>query len=155
MSLTDYDSATCSIAKTAQILGDRWSVLVVRNLFNGVRRFDALQQHLGIARDVLTKRLALLVDEGIVERRAYQPEGARTRHEYALTQAGRELRTVMVALMDWGDAHRAGADGPPMSLRHRDCGAEIHAHLTCAAGHEIETSTRAELVPLAGAKLAG
>ena len=77
MPLTDYDSATCSIAKTAQILGDRWSVLVVRNLFNGVRRFDALQQHLGIARDVLTKRLALLVDEGIVERRAYQPEGER------------------------------------------------------------------------------
>lgn len=155
MPMTDYDSATCSIAKTAQILGDRWTVLVVRNLFNGVRRFDSLQQHLGIARDVLSKRLALLVDEGIVERRAYQPEGARTRHEYALTPAGRELRTVMVALMDWGDAHRSGADGPPMSLRHRDCGAEIHAHLTCAAGHEIETSTRAELVPLAGAKLAG
>ena len=154
MPMTDYDSATCSIAKTAQILGDRWSVLVVRNLFNGVRRFDALQQHLGIARDVLTKRLALLVDEGIVERRAYQPEGARTRHEYALTPAGRDLRTVMVALMDWGDAHRPGEDGPPMSLRHRDCGGEIHAHLTCAAGHEIEPSTRAELVPLAGAKLA-
>ncbi|WP_332663599.1 winged helix-turn-helix transcriptional regulator [Aeromicrobium sp.] len=155
MPMTDYDSATCSIAKTAQILGDRWSVLVVRNLFNGVRRFDALQQHLGVARDVLSKRLALLVDEGIVERRAYQSEGARTRHEYALTPAGRDLRTVMVALMDWGDAHRSGEDGPPMSLRHRDCGAEIHAHLTCAAGHEIETSTRAELVPLAGAKLAG
>jgi DNA-binding HxlR family transcriptional regulator len=154
MPLTDYDSSTCSIAKTAQILGDRWSVLVVRNLFNGVRRFDALQQHLGIARDVLTKRLALLVDEGIVERRAYQPEGERARHEYVLTPAGRGLRTVMVALMDWGDAHRPGADGPPMSLRHRDCGAEIHAHLTCAAGHEIETPTRAELVPLAGAKLA-
>lgn len=153
MPMSDYDSATCSIAKTAQILGDRWSVLVVRNLFNGVRRFDALQQHLGIARDVLTKRLALLVDEGIVERRAYQQEGARTRFEYALTPAGRDLRTVMVALMDWGDTHRAGQDGPPMSLRHRDCGAEIHAHLTCAAGHEIETTTRAELVPLAGAKL--
>ncbi len=154
MPLTDYDSATCSIARTAQILGDRWSVLVVRNLFNGVRRFDALQQHLGIARDVLTKRLALLVDEGIVERRPYRPEGERLRHEYVLTPAGRDLRTVMVALMDWGDAHRPGQDGPPMSLRHRDCGAEIHAHLTCADGHEIETSTRAELVPLAGAKLA-
>ena len=154
MTMTDYDSASCSIAKTAQILGDRWSVLVVRNLFNGVRRFDALQQHLGIARDVLTKRLALLVDEGIVERRAYQPEGARTRDEYALTPAGRDRRTVMVALMDWGDAHRAGQDGPPMSLRHRDCGAEIHAHLTCAAGHDIETTTRAVLVPLPGAKLA-
>jgi DNA-binding HxlR family transcriptional regulator len=154
MTMTDYDSATCSIAKTAQILGDRWTVLVVRNLFNGVRRFDALQQHLGIARDVLTKRLTLLVDEGIIERRVYQPEGERARHEYVLTAAGRDLRIVMIALMDWGDAHRPGQGGPPMSLRHRDCGAAIHAHLTCAVGHEIETSTRAELVPLAGAKLA-
>jgi DNA-binding HxlR family transcriptional regulator len=154
MKFIEYDSSTCSIARTAQILGDRWTVLVVRDLFNGVRRFDVLQQHLGIARDVLTKRLSLLVDEGIVERRAYRPEGERTRHEYVLTPAGRELRTALVALMDWGDRHRAGEGGPPVSLRHRDCGGEIHAQLTCAAGHEIETSTRAELVPLAGAQLA-
>jgi DNA-binding HxlR family transcriptional regulator len=153
MDFVDYDSSTCSIARTAQILGDRWTTLVVRDLFNGVRRFDFLQQHLGIARDVLTKRLALLVEEGIVERRAYRPEGERTRHEYVLTPAGRELRTALVALMDWGDRHRAGASGPPVSLRHRDCGAEIHAHLACADGHDIETSTRAELVPLAGAQL--
>ena len=153
MAYSDYDSSTCSIARTAQILGDRWTVLVVRDLFNGVRRFDVLQDHLGVARDVLTKRLALLVDEGLVERRAYRPEGQRTRQEYVLTPAGRELRTALVALMDWGDRHRAGADGPPVSLRHRDCGAEIHAHLTCGAGHEIETSTRADLVPLSGMKL--
>ncbi len=154
MPLTDYDSATCSIAKTAQILGDRWSVLVVRNLFNGVRRFDALQQHLGIARDVLTKRLALLVDEGIVERRAYQPEGER-RQARVRPHAGRARPAHRHGRAD-GLGRRAppGRDGPPMSLRHRDCGAEIHAHLTCAAGHEIETTTRAELVPLAGAKLA-
>jgi DNA-binding HxlR family transcriptional regulator len=155
MSWSDYDSSTCSIARTTQILGDRWTVLVVRDLFNGVRRFDVLQQHLGIARDVLAKRLALLVDEGLVDRRAYRPEGERARHEYVLTPAGRELRTVLVALMDWGDRHRAGAGGPPVSLRHRDCGAEIHAQLTCAVGHEIETSARAELVPLAGARLTG
>ena len=93
--MADYDSGTCSIARTAQILGDRWSVLVVRDLFNGVRRFDALQQHLGVARDVLTKRLALLVDEGLVAKRPYRPEGERARHEYVLTPAGRDLRTVM------------------------------------------------------------
>lgn len=153
MAWTAYDSGTCSIARTAQILGDRWTVLVVRDLFNGVRRFEALQQHLGIARDILTKRLALLLDEGLVEKRPYRPEGERARHEYVLTPAGRDLRTVMVALMDWGDEHRPGAGGPPMSLRHRDCGAEIHAHLACDAGHEIDAATRAELVPLAGAKL--
>lgn len=153
MAWTDYDSATCSIARTAQVLGDRWTVLVVRDLFNGVRRFDALQSHLGIARDVLTKRLRLLIDEGLVERRTYQPEGERARQEYVLTDAGRDLRAVLVALMDFGDKHRPGVDGPPVALHHRDCGSAIHAHLTCDAGHEIDATTRAELVPLAGAKL--
>lgn len=124
----------------------------MRDLFNGVRRFDDLQQHLGIARDILTKRLALLVDEGLVERRPYRADGARTRHEYVLTPAGRELRTALVALMDWGDRHRAGESGPPVSLRHRDCGAEIHAHLTCDAGHEIDVAERADLIALPGAK---
>lgn len=153
MPWSDYDSSTCSIARTAQILGDRWTVLVVRDLFNGVRRFDELQAHLGIARDILTKRLALLVDEDLVERRAYQVEGARARYEYVLTQAGRELRTVLVALMDWGDHHRAGPAGPPVSLRHKDCGAEVHAALRCDSGHDIDPVTRAELIPLAGAQL--
>lgn len=154
MAWTDYDSGTCSIARTAQILGDRWTVLIVRDLFNGVRRFDALQQHLGIARDILTKRLQLLTEEGLVDKRPIKVEGERARHEYVLTSAGRDLRTVLVAILDWGDRHRAGENGPPVSLRHRDCGAEIHAQLTCNDGHEIETSTRAELVALPGARLA-
>ena len=153
MAWSDYDSSSCSIARTAQVLGDRWTVLVVRDLFNGVRRFDALQSHLGIARDVLTKRLRLLVDEGLVERRSYQAEGERARHEYVLTDAGRDLRTVLVALMDFGDKHRAGAAGPPVSLQHRDCGEPIHARLTCDAGHAISPTERAELVPLPGARL--
>jgi len=153
MTWSDYDSATCSIARTAGILGDRWTVLVVRDLFNGVRRFDAIQQHLGVARDVLTKRLALLVDEGLVEKRPVKLEGERARHEYVLTPAGRDLRVVMVALMDWGDAHRAGPEGPPMSVRHDGCGGEVHAHLACDAGHEVDRSARTELVPLAGARL--
>ncbi len=155
MALSDYDSSTCSIARTAQVLGDRWTVLVVRDLFNGIRRFDALQAHLGIARDVLTKRLRLLLDEGLIERRAYQAEGERARQEYVLTGAGRDLRTVLVALMDFGDKHRAGVDGPPMELRHRDCGEPIHARLTCAAGHDIDADARVVPVPLQGSRLIG
>lgn len=150
---SDYDSASCSIARTAQILGDRWAVLVVRDLFNGVRRFDDLQAHLGIARDVLAKRLALLVDEGLVAKRPVAVEGQRARHEYVLTEAGRELRTLLVAIMDWGDRHRCEADGPPVALRHRDCGAPVHARLACEAGHEILPETRTELVVLPGARL--
>lgn len=152
MPWSDYESTTCSIARTAQVLGDRWIVLVVRDLFNGVRRFDALQDHLGVARDVLTRRLALLVEEGLVEKRPVTVPGERGRHEYLLTPAGRDLRVVMVALMDWGDRHRAGGDGPPMRLEHRDCGAPVHAHLACDAGHEVDAPTRTALVPLAGAE---
>ncbi|AWB93864.1 winged helix-turn-helix transcriptional regulator [Aeromicrobium chenweiae] len=153
MTWTNYDSATCSIARTAQVLGDRWTVLVVRDLFNGVRRFDALQDHLGISRDVLTKRLQLLVDEGLAEKRPVRADGERTRHEYVLTEAGRELRTILVAIMDWGDRHRAGAAGPPVQVRHAGCGEAVHAQLVCDAGHEIGARTRTELVPLDGARL--
>lgn len=154
MTWSDYDSATCSIARTAQILGDRWTPLVVRDLFNGVRRFDAIQHHLGVARDVLAKRLALLVDEGLVEKRPVKIAGERTRHEYVLTAAGRDLRVVMIALMDWGDRHRSGPQGPPMSVRHDECGAPVHAQLTCDAGHEIDRSARTGLEALPGARRA-
>jgi len=88
-----------------------------------------------------------------VEKRPVKLEGERARHEYVLTPAGRDLRVVMVALMDWGDAHRAGPEGPPMSVRHDGCGGEVHAHLVCDAGHEVDRSARTELVPLAGARL--
>lgn len=148
----DLDSGTCSIARTAHILGDRWTVLVIRDLFNGVRRFDALRDHLGVARDVLTKRLALLIDEGIIDKRPIKVIGERARHEYVLTAAGRNLRTVLVAIMDWGDAHRAGADGPPVALRHDACGQQVHAGLVCDAGHDIATTTRTRLEPLPAAR---
>lgn len=153
MTWSDYESASCSIARTAQILGDRWTVLIVRDLFNGVRRFDELQSHLGIARGVLTQRLTLLLDAGVIDKRPVAIEGERARHEYVLTEAGRELRTILVAIMDWGDRHRSEAGGPPVSLRHRDCGTSVHAHLTCEAGHEITPQTRTELVVLPGARL--
>ena len=153
MSFDAYESSSCSIWRTAEVLGDRWTVLVLRDVFNGVRRFEALQDHLGIARDVLTKRLASLVDDGVLERRPYRTAGERTRHEYVLTAAGWDLRPVLVALMDWGDAHRAGAAGPPMSLVHDGCGAAVHARLTCEDGHDVGPGTRARPTPLAGSAL--
>lgn len=153
MSFAEYESSHCSIWRTSQVLGDRWTMLILRDVFNGVRRFDALQDHLGIARDVLSKRLASLVDDGVLERRAYQSGGARVRHEYVLTAAGWDLRPVLVALMDWGDAHRSGEAGPPVALLHEDCGAAVHAHLRCEEGHLIEAGTRARTAPLAGSVL--
>ena len=107
MEWKDLDSRRCSVARTAEVVGDGWTVLVLRDLFNGVRRFDDLAAHLGIARNMLTRRLAALVEEGIVERVPYREPGARERHEYRLTAAGRDLRPVLLAMLAWGDAHRA------------------------------------------------
>jgi DNA-binding HxlR family transcriptional regulator len=144
----DLDSSRCSVARTAEVVGDGWTVLVLRDLFNGVRRFDDLATHLGIARNVLTRRLAALVDEGIVERVPYREQGARERHEYRLTPAGRDLRPVRLAMLAWGDTHRAGPDGPPVRVEHTECGAPVHVELRCSAGHVVDPHAPLRSVPL-------
>jgi DNA-binding HxlR family transcriptional regulator len=153
MRWADYDSRVCSIARTVEVLGDRWTLLVLRDIFNGIRRFADIGQHLGVARDVLTKRLAALVDEGLIHRVPYQEPGARTRYEYRLTDAGRDLRPVLLALLEWGDRHRANADGPPAHLFHAECGAPVHVDVRCAEGHEIGPRTRLAAQPGPGSRL--
>ena len=138
----ELDSGTCSIARTLALVGQPWTLLVLRDLFNGARRFDELADHLGIARNVLTRRLAGLVEAGLVERRSYREAGQRARPEYRLTPAGRDLRPVLLALMAYGDAHHAGADGPPMLLEHRGCGGTVQVRLECSKGHRIDPDTR-------------
>ena len=125
-----YDDQTCSIARTLERIGDRWTMLIVRDAFLGVRRFDDFQRELGVARNVLTDRLGRLVEEGILEKRAYQerPE----RFEYRLTEKGIDLWPVMVSLMKWGDRHSPTAGGPPTLIVHRDCGGEIDSHRYCS-----------------------
>jgi DNA-binding HxlR family transcriptional regulator len=134
---TDLDTATCSVARTAAIVGDAWTMVVLRDLFNGVRRFDELTDHLGIARNVLTRRLAALTEAGLVTREPYREPGQRERHEYRLTEAGRDLLPVIFALMQWGDRHLA-ENGPPVIVEHRDCGEPVHVELRCAAGHAVD-----------------
>lgn len=130
-------------------------MLVLRDLFNGIHRFDELACHLGVARNVLTRRLAALLDEGIVDRVPYQEPGRRARHEYRLTRAGRELRPVILAMLDWGDAHRAGPEGSPVLVQHGECGTSVHVELRCAEGHVIESATRLRSVPGPGARATG
>lgn len=136
MSLTNLQSESCSMSRTLDIIGDRWTLLVLRDLFSGVNRFEDLREHLGIARDVLSRRLAALVESGVAEKSSYQEKGDRTRFEYHLTTAGRELRPVLVAIMDWGDRH-VSPDGPPLVLEHVGCGSGVHAVLTCEDGHQV------------------
>jgi DNA-binding HxlR family transcriptional regulator len=147
-----WDSATCSIARTMGVLGEPWTILVVRDLVNGVRRFDDLVAHLGIARTVLTRRLTTLVDAGLVETREYREPGRRPRREYRLTDAGRDLRPVLLALVAWGDAHRAGADGPPMVPRHAGCDAPVHLEVVCDEGHRLSATDPVRTTPGPGAR---
>ena len=120
----------CSVARTLTILGDRWSFLVLREAFFGVKRFDAVQCNLGIARNVLTDRLQNLVAKGIFERRAYRLRPQR--FEYRLTEKGRDLYPCIITLMRWGDRWLAGDAGVPLNLYHRLCGKQFVPSVICA-----------------------
>ncbi|MGY1739506.1 MULTISPECIES: winged helix-turn-helix transcriptional regulator [unclassified Blastococcus] len=134
------DRSRCSVAGTLAVVGEKWSLLVLREAFLGVRRFADLQRILGAPRAVLTDRLARLVDEGILRRVPYQDEGERQRHEYRLTRKGVDLYPTLVALMEWGDRYLAEDGDAPMELRHRDCGAPVHLALTCEEGHVLDSA---------------
>src|SRR3954453_17362438 len=131
-----YEAQNCSVARALEVLGDRWTLLVIRDAFLGLRRFDDFQRDLGVARNVLTDRLGRLVEEEILERRRYQerPE----RFEYVLTAKGRDLWPVTMALLRWGDRHYA-TGGAPRLVRHRGCGGEITERLRCdRCGADVE-----------------
>ena len=147
MDAREVDSSVCSIARTMELIGQPWTMLVLRDLFNGVRRFDELADHLGIARNVLTRRLATLVDAGLVEKRSYREPGQRARHEYRLTPAGRDLRPVLIAVMAYGDEHLAEEPGPPLRLEHAGCGGAVSVRLACSHGHDLASSDRLRSTP--------
>ena len=124
-----FEDMSCSVAQCLEVVGDWWTMLVVRDVFLGVRRFDELQARLGIARNVLTQRLSKLVDAGVLEKRPYQDKPLR--HEYVLTDKGRDLWPVLTAMRQWGDRY-AAPDGPPVKIVHKSCGHAAELALTCA-----------------------
>jgi DNA-binding HxlR family transcriptional regulator len=124
-----YDGQDCSIARTLELIGERWTLLVIRDVFAGRRRFDQMQESLGVARNVLAARLARLVEEGILEKRPYQERPAR--FEYFLTEKGLDLWPVLVALVGWGDKHVYGPEGGPMRIVHKECGGTVNDRRIC------------------------
>jgi DNA-binding HxlR family transcriptional regulator len=126
----DFLDWNCSVARAMAIVGDRWTMLVLREAFFRVRRFDDFQRNLGIARNVLTDRLNRLVEHGILRRERYQerPE----RFEYRLTEKGLALYEPLVAILRWGDTWLADEAGPPVELVHTTCGHLAAPHLTCS-----------------------
>jgi DNA-binding HxlR family transcriptional regulator len=148
----DYDSANCAIGAAVDIIGERPTFLVLREAFNGVRRFDDMRRRTGLPRQVLSDRLARLVHEDLLRKVPYQDAGQRTRHEYRLTGKGLDLYPVLVALMEWGDRHALGSAGPQVLLRHRDCGEPVRLQLACEAGHILESAREVTPVPGPGAR---
>jgi DNA-binding HxlR family transcriptional regulator len=125
---SDIGDQDCSVARALSVVGDRWTLLVLREAFVGTRRFEDLQERTGAPRPVLAERLKSLVEHGVLERRLYSERP--DRYEYRLTPKGLDLYPVVVSLLRWGD--RWMTDGTaPIELRHRDCGAVIHPELVC------------------------
>jgi DNA-binding HxlR family transcriptional regulator len=132
-----YEGQTCSVARTLEVVGERWTLLILRDAFLGVRRFDDFQRSLGVARNVLNTRLQRLVEAGLLERRPYQERPPR--YEYRLTEMGRELWPALVAMMQWGDRWLGADVGPPMAIEHRGCGGTVNDRRICTAcGAELD-----------------
>jgi DNA-binding HxlR family transcriptional regulator len=144
----DYAGQNCSVSRTLEVVGERWTLLILREAFFGTRRFDDFQRNLGVARNVLQARLERLVDEGIMVRRRYSERPPRD--EYRLTPDGCDLLPVMLTLMAWGDRHRAPA-GPPLLVRHRECGGSPTAALECVRCGRPVTARDLELFEGPGA----
>jgi DNA-binding HxlR family transcriptional regulator len=148
----DYETANCNIAGALAIVGEKWTFLVLREAFNGIRRFDDMQRRTGAPRQVLSSRLGRLVDEGLLRKEPYRESGQRPRSEYRLTAKGIDLFPVIAALMAWGDKHASAPGGPAVELTHRDCGAHVQLELTCADGHVLESARNITPVPGPGAR---
>jgi DNA-binding HxlR family transcriptional regulator len=146
-----WSTENCTVARAMAVLGERWTIVVLREVFNGVRRFDQIRDHAGIPRQVLANRLAALCEAGVLRREPYRAPGERERHEYRLTAKGLDLYPVLIAVKDWGDRYLADPAGPPLEISHRDCGEPVRLRLVCGRGHVLESARAAQAAPGPGA----
>ncbi|WP_431219243.1 winged helix-turn-helix transcriptional regulator [Leifsonia xyli] len=149
MTAKNRPAPNCSIARTLELVGDRWSFLILREAHNGITRFADFRDLLGIAPNILTARLTGLVEAGILERREYRAEGARARTDYHLTPAGEDLKLVLGALQQWGDVHAPRDDGPTVIRRDTATGGRIGVAFVDEEGREVD-SRDVSFEPVAG-----
>jgi DNA-binding HxlR family transcriptional regulator len=131
----DYSKESCTIAATLEVIGDPWTLLVIRDAFQGVRRFEQWQDRLGVARNVLAARLKSLVRHGVLESQAYSERPLR--HEYVLTRKGKDLYAVLLTLHGWGAKHLYGESGAGVAFIHKSCGNVLDPTLACACCGEV------------------
>jgi DNA-binding HxlR family transcriptional regulator len=142
MKWDDLAAQPCSVSRSLAVIGDRWTLMILRDCFLGVRRFESFQARLGISRSIVTDRLRVLVDEGVLRREAYQQNPPR--HEYRLTAKGLDLHSVIMAIAHFGDVHYAGENGPPLLRRHKGCGCDFHPVQACSECGEAITAREVE-----------
>jgi DNA-binding HxlR family transcriptional regulator len=135
--MAQHPDSSCSIARSLDVLGERWTFLILREAFLGANRFAEFRDRLAVAPDVLSDRLATLVEFGVMEREPYQEPGARARLGYKLTPAGQELRVVLGALQQWGDLHVPRPEGPSMLRRVRGTDRPVHVGFVDDRGREV------------------
>jgi DNA-binding HxlR family transcriptional regulator len=138
---TRISTVNCSVARALTVVGERWTLLIIREAFDGVRRFQDFRTRLGIASNLLAARLETLVEAGVLRREPYREPGGRQRYEYHLTERGADLRPVLIALLQWGDKYLADPEGPSVIPRHHTgpdepaCDEPVRVVVECGAGH--------------------
>ncbi|MFE7764709.1 winged helix-turn-helix transcriptional regulator [Streptomyces sp. NPDC057438] len=139
MEWLEVSTDNCPVQRTLDVVGEKWSLLILRDATNGVRRFDDFRRHMGLSEAVLSDRLRKLTAAGILTTVPYQEPGSRARNEYRLTRKGWDLWPVLIALRQWGETHAADPAGPVLDLRHSDCGAPVRVVVECATEHTVLT----------------
>jgi len=152
MRWSEIDQQDCSVAQALSVVGDRWTMLILKEAFMRVRRYEDFLERTGAPRPVLAERLKSLVDDGVLEKRRYSERP--DRFEYRLTEKGLDLWPVLISLLRWGDKWMTGKDGPPVEVRHKTCGHAIHPELACPecgdwlSATDMEAKSRRHRVPV-------
>ncbi|MFF8410714.1 winged helix-turn-helix transcriptional regulator [Streptomyces omiyaensis] len=152
MKWLETDTRNCPVHRTLDLVGEKWSLLILRDAFNGVRRYDDFRRHIGLSEAVLADRLRKLVAAGVLRAVPYREPGSRTRNEYRLTPKGVDLWPVLLALKQWGDAHTGDPDdpaGPALDVHHTACGSPVQVVVRCT-GEDAELLTAREVTATPG-----
>jgi DNA-binding HxlR family transcriptional regulator len=142
-----HDTSNCSIARTLEIVGEKWTLLILRETLYGVTRFADFLNVLDCPRNLLAERLRMLVERGILAVKPYKEPGERARNHYVLTDKGGRLMPVIIGLLDWGDKYLADPAGPAVHVVHRECKHHVRLEMICDDGHRIQSASDLKLTP--------
>ncbi|WP_406155366.1 winged helix-turn-helix transcriptional regulator [Streptomyces canus] len=152
MEWLEASTENCPVQRTLAVIGEKWTLLILRDAVNGVRRFDDFHRHIGLSEAVLSDRLRKLTAAGILKTVPYREPGSRPRNEYRLTRKGWDLWPVLMALTQWGEAYALGPEGPVLDVRHTDCDAPVRVVVECSADHSALTPRDVTARPGKGAR---